>query len=93
MAAAAITSNPKARQVTNLVTLGFYFYLRPCEYTKCTGHFRTVQFRLLLDFVFFVGDQLLPADAPIGHFQHDTHIILTLVNQKNAIQGESVSHI
>ena len=28
----------------------------PVNYTKCTGHRRTVQFRPLMDFVFFVGD-------------------------------------
>ena len=45
-----------------------------------------------MDFVFFVGDRLLPADAPIEQFQHATQIVLTLDNQKNAIRGESVSH-
>ena len=45
-----------------------------------------------MDFVFFVGDQLLPADAPTEHFQHSTQIVLTLDNQKNVIRGESVSH-
>ena len=45
-----------------------------------------------MEFVFFMGDQILPADAPTEHFQHATQIILTLGNQKNAIQGQSVSH-
>ena len=39
-----------------------------------------------------MGYQLLLADFPIEHFQHVTQIVLTLDNQKNAIQGESVSH-
>ena len=72
VAAAAFSSNPKTCQVTNLVTLGFYFCLRSCEYTKYTGHGRTVQFCPIMDFVFFVGYQLLPSDAPIEHFQYAT---------------------
>ena len=34
VAAAAITSNPKTCQVTNLVQLGFHLCLRLCKYTK-----------------------------------------------------------
>ena len=83
VAALAFSSDPHTRQVTNLVTLGFYFCPRSCEYTKCIGNCRTVQFRPLMDFVFF--DRLLPADAPIKHFQHATYIVLTLDNQKNEI--------
>ena len=52
----AINFNPKTRQVANLVKLGLYFCLRSCKYTKCTGHYQTVQFWPLMDFVFFVGD-------------------------------------
>ena len=42
--------------------------------------------------MFFVGDYLLPADAPIEHFQHIIQIVLTLDNQKNSIPGETVYH-
>ena len=45
-----------------------------------------------MDFLLFLGGRLLPADAPIKHFQNATQIVLTLDNQKNAIRGESVSH-
>ena len=92
VATASLSSNIRTRQVADLVTLGFYFCLRSCEYTKCTGHRRTVQFQPLMDFVFFVGDQIFPADALIEQFQHATEIVLTLDNQKNAIRGESVSY-
>ena len=68
-----------------MVVLGFYFCLRSCKYTKCTGHHRTVQFRPLLDFVFFVGDALLPFNASIKRFQHAAQIFVTLNNQKNFI--------
>ena len=87
VAAASFSSNTKTCQVAHLVILGFYFCLKSCEYTKCTSHQRTVQFRPLMDFVFSVGDRLLPADAPIEQFQHATQIFLTLDNQKNAIRG------
>ena len=45
-----------------------------------------------MDFVFFVGDRLLPANAPTEQFQNTNQIVLTLDNQKNAIIGESVLH-
>ena len=92
VSASAFSSNPKTRQFVDLVTLGFYFCLWLCKYTKYTDHRRTVQFRPLMDFFFFLGDRLLLSDAPIEHFQHATEIVLTLDNHNNVIQGESVSH-
>ena len=83
---------PKDKDISDLVQLGFYLCLRSCEYTKCTGHHRTVQFLPLLEFVFFIGDHLIPANAPVKDFQHATQIVLTLDNHKNAIRGETVSH-
>ena len=53
---------------------------------------KNTQFRPLLEFVFFVGDQLPPVDAPIEHFQYATQIFLALEDQKNAIRGETISH-
>ena len=84
--------DPRAHHIVNLVIIGFYFCLWSCEYTKCTGHRRTVQFRLLVDFVFFVRDFLLPGDAPAEHFRQATQIVIALDNQKNTIRGETVSH-
>ena len=85
VSAANASSNQKTRHTADLVVLVFYFCLRSCEYTKCTGHLRTVQFYLLMDFVFFAGDNLLPPDAPIGWFEHVTQIVLTLDKQKKEI--------
>ena len=85
MAAGVSASNPKPRHISDLVQLGFYFCLRSCLYTKCTGDRRTIKFRSLLEFVFFIRDHLIPADAPIEHFQHANQIVLILDNQKNVI--------
>ena len=85
VSAANSASDQNTRHTAYLVVLRFYFYLRSCEYPKCTSHHRTVQFRPLMDFVFFAGDTLLPPDAPIGWFKYVTQIVLTLDNQKNAI--------
>ena len=68
VAATATSSDTISQHISDLVTIGLYFYLQSYEYTKCTGHRRVVQFRLLMDFVFFVGDFLLPGDAPAKHF-------------------------
>ena len=92
VSAAASSSNQKTQHTAYLVVLGLYFYLRSCKHNKYTGHCRTVQFRPLLEFVFFVGDTLLSPDAPIGSFQHATQIVITLKNQKNSIRGDTVSH-
>ena len=93
VAAAAYPSYQNPRRISNLLILGFYFCLRPCEYTKCTSHHRTVDFHPLLEFVIYDGEDLTPTDAPIELLQHATHIVLTLDNQKNAIRGETVSHL
>ena len=45
-----------------------------------------------MDLMFFVGDFLLPRDAPAEHFRRTTQIVLTLDNHKNSIRGENVSH-
>ena len=42
--------------------------------------------------MFFIGDHLIPADAPIEQFQHATQIVLTLDNQRNSIRGETISN-
>ena len=42
--------------------------------------------------MFFVGDNLLPVDAPINHFHQENQVVLALDNQNNAILGETVSH-
>ena len=63
IAKAATSSDTIAHHISNLVTIGFYFCLRSCKYTKCTGHRRTVQCRPLMDIVFFLGEFLLPGDA------------------------------
>ena len=42
--------------------------------------------------MFFTGDSLLSVDALIEQFHQATQIVLTLNNQKNAIQDETVFH-
>ena len=88
----ATTNNTKTCHTAKLIQLGFYFYLSSCKNTKYIGHFQTVQFCPLLDFIFFVGDRILPADNLIEHFQHATKILLDLDNHNNATIGESVSN-
>ena len=90
--AAATPFDPRIHYIVDLITIGFYFCLRFCKYTKFNGHRQTVQFRPLMDFVFFVGDFLLPGDAPADHFCHATQIVITLNNQKNSICGETAYH-
>ena len=68
VAKAATSSDPRAHHIADLVTIGFYFCLWSCEYTKCTDHRRTVQFRPFMDFVFFAGGFFLPVDTPAEHF-------------------------
>ena len=45
-----------------------------------------------MEFVFFVGDFLLPRDAPVEHFPQVAQIVIILDNQKNAIRGKTVLH-
>ena len=92
VAMGASISNPNTRHISDLVQLGFYFYLRSCKCTKHMGRHRKNKFRLLLEFMLFVGHHILPADFPTEHLQNATQIVLTLDNQKNAIRGKTVSH-
>ena len=85
VAAGAYTSDPKAHHIAEMVQLGFSLCLRYCEYTNCIDHCQTVNFRPLLDFMFFIRDSLIPMDSPIEHFHQATKIFLTLENQKNYI--------
>ena len=45
-----------------------------------------------MEFVFFIGDSLLPGDAPIEHFHQATQIVLALDKQESAIRGETIYH-
>ena len=92
VAKAATSSDTRAHHIVDLVVIGFYFCLRSCEYTKCTGHRWTVQLRPFMDLVFFVGDFLLPRDASAEHFRQAAQMFITFDNQKNAIRGETDSH-
>ena len=75
-------------------SLGFMVYIKHQISSFSTGiSVRMVQFRPILEFVFFIGEYLLPTDALIKQFQYVTQIVLTLYNQKSAIQGETVSHL
>ena len=89
----AVTSiETKTRHIANLVQLGLYFYFGSCIYTNYTRYPWTVQLRKLIDFMFFVGGQLLPDDALIDWFQHVTHIVFNLDKQKSEVRSESVLH-
>ena len=59
----AWASDPNTQHIADLVQIGFYLYLRTFKYTKFTFHHRIVQSWTLLEFLFFVGDHLLPEDA------------------------------
>ena len=43
-----------------------------------------VQLRPLMEFVFFVGEFILPRYTPAKHFRQATQIVITLNNQNNA---------
>ena len=87
----ATSSDTRSYHISDLVTVAFYFLLRSCKYTKCIGHRWTVQFRTLMDFVFFVGDFLLSGFTPIKNFCQANQIFITLDNQKNTIHGDTIS--
>ena len=92
ISAAASSSDQTTRHIANLVVFRLYLCLRYCEYTNCTGYLNKVQIQLLLNFLFFVEDTILPPDASIKKFHHTNQIVITLYNQKNATQWENVSH-
>ena len=89
---ATLAGDPLSLATANLTTLGFFFLLRPGEYTRPTASSPNQPFRLQ-DATFRFGNQTLPAaTANLDQIKLATFATLTFTTQKNAVRGEVVGH-
>ena len=84
---------PAGRAIADLLTIAFFFLLRPGEYTMPTSHTktRTVQFRRQ-DVRFFKNGTILPHSSPLALLRTADAVRLYLDNQKNGQCGATMYH-
>ncbi len=87
------SSDPHTQATGDLMNIAFYYLLRVGEYTW-TGtrqRRRTKQFRVQ-DVTFRKGNFIIPNSAPLHQLLKATSATLTITNQKNGIQNQSIHH-
>ena len=85
---AAATNLPFQRCLADMITIAFFFLLRPGEYTN--SHSESTPFRLT-DVQLFVGEHRLDLfDAPLHQLATSTFASLTFTDQKNGVRGEVI---
>jgi integrase len=79
--------------IADLLTIAFFFLLRPGEYTMPTSksRTRTVQFRRK-DVRFFKQGNVLPHNTPLAELRTADAVRLYLDNQKNGQRGSTMHH-
>jgi hypothetical protein len=82
---------PKAQAIADLLTIAFFFLLRPGEYTMPTTRTRIVQFRRG-DIRFFKDGHILPHSSPLATLLQADAARLYLDNQKNGQRGSTMHH-
>jgi integrase len=84
---------PLARAIADLLTIAFFFLLRPGEYTMPTTKTkrRTVQFRRK-DVRFFKAGNILPHSSSLETLRGADAVRLFLDNQKNGQRGATMHH-
>jgi hypothetical protein len=82
-----------ATAIADLLTIAFFFLLRPGEYAMNSSHSktRTVQFRRQ-DVRFFSNGNVLPHSATLAELQKADGVRLYLDNQKNGQRGSTMFH-
>jgi hypothetical protein len=82
---------PDAREqaIAHMITLGFFFLLRPGEYTH-TGNTEAAPFRLHNIHIFRNNVRLNTLHCPEEHLDSATQVALEFTKQKNGVQGELV---
>jgi integrase len=84
---------PIACAIADLLTIAFFFLLRPGEYTMPSARTktRTVQFRRQ-DVRFFKAGSILPHGTPLLQLRQADAVRLYIDNQKNGQRGSTMHH-
>jgi hypothetical protein len=84
----SLATSPEDKCIMQLLTVGYFFAMRSCEYCTVQGTRRTKIIRLQ-GIRFFLGKRLLPHNSPNLH--HATSVKVTFEFQKNDSRNESVT--
>jgi integrase len=86
-------NTPPATALADLITIAFFFLLRPGEYAMPTSRTktRTVQFRRQ-DVRFFKTGQVVPHSVPLAELRQADSVRLYIDNQKNGQRGSTMHH-
>jgi hypothetical protein len=84
---------PTTCAIADLLTIAFFFLLRPGEYTmpSARSRTRTVQFRRQ-DIRFFKNGSILPHSTPLQQLRQSDAVRLYIDNQKNGQRGSTMHH-
>jgi hypothetical protein len=84
-----LSTHPRSMTMADMLTLGFYFLLRPGEYAMTTNPDST-PFRLQ-DVHLCIGQQCLPhLTCPVTSLDASSFVCLEFTNQKNGVRGELI---
>jgi hypothetical protein len=86
---AYITPDPISNAIGHMLTLGFFFLLRPGEYAS-TNNPDAAPFRLCDVHLLLHQRRLDIYTCPEHELDHATHLALEFTNQKNGVRGELV---
>ena len=75
--------------LADMVCLGFFFMLRPGEYTATPSDSTPFWIQ---DVKFHLGRRKLPPTAPLQHLLNSTFATLEFTTQKNGVKGKVIGH-
>ena len=87
-------AGPANVAVLDLLTIGFFWLLRPAEYLYGSGETRSQAFRLQ-DITFTLDGSILPYSSSLLNdetLRRLTHATLTFSDQKAGVRGETITH-
>jgi hypothetical protein len=84
-----LSTHPRQQAIADMITLGFYFLLRPAEYAH-TSNPDSTPFRLQDVTTYRHHEILNHSTCPVPHLDATTFICLEFTNQKNGVRGERI---
>ena len=89
---ATMPASPDAQAVADLLSLGFFFLLRPGEYMGTPTHATDDLFRLQNVRLWIGTRPLEHMSCPIPDLHAATFVALTFTRQKNGVRNETIGH-
>jgi len=84
-----LATHPRAQALADMITLGFYFLLRPGEYAHTTNP-ESTPFRLIDVHLQRGQTRIAHLHCPLAELDTATFLCLEFTNQKNGVRGELI---